>query len=140
MGLLNWIRYGEPASTTIWDMPKGVNGLLEQRRRTYLDTERTCATAGFKFCPMIFEEHGGMSSALRSAMDWIAKAGASVGNDSQTTWSLRTAQRISCSLQREPARSVLRRRVPDQAAVSVQQIVVDQVDAGRGLSQAEFYF
>ena len=79
---------------------------------------------------MILEAHGGgMSSALRSTIDWIAKSGAALGNDSQASLSLRTAQRISCSLQRENARAVLRRMATDEPVGVVQPVVAEQIDA-----------
>ena len=70
-----------------------------------------------------------MSSSLRSAIDCIAKAGASLGNDSQASLSLRIAQRISCSLQRENARAVLRRMVVDEPVGESGQVVAEQLDA-----------
>jgi len=79
---------------------------------------------------MIIEAHGGgMSSSLRSAINWMAKAGASLGNDSQASLSLRIAQRISCSLQRENARAVLRRMVVDEPVGESGQVVAEQLDA-----------
>ena len=45
--------------------PEEVIGIMEQRKRSHLDTESTCVASGFKFSPMIIEAHGcGMSSSL----------------------------------------------------------------------------
>ena len=59
----------------------------------------------------------------------MAKAGASLGNDSQASLSLRIAQRISCSLHRENARAVLRRMVADEPVGESRQVVAEQLDA-----------
>ena len=42
-------------------------------------------------------------------LDWISTVGSSLTNESHGLISLRIAQRIACSLQRENARAVLRR-------------------------------
>ena len=42
-------------------------------------------------------------------MDWVAESASSTALESESATSLRAAQRISCSVQRENARAVLRR-------------------------------
>ena len=92
--------------------PEEVIAIFEERKRLHLDTSRLCSDSGFLFCPMVLEAHGGgWSSGLRKAMVWVSVTASSIGHDSQFTYSLRAAQRISCSLQRENARAVLRRTV-----------------------------
>ena len=110
--------------------PEEVLALMERGKRTHLDTFNVCRTAGFVFQPLILEAHGGgWTSALRYAMDWVASASAAHGLDSKEILSLRTAQRISCSLQRESARAVLRRTVPLHVPASINVQVADQLDA-----------
>ena len=76
-------------------------------------TDHECKQAGFKFTPMILESHGGGWSPLaRGVLDKIAKSQSAAWNEGQEPSSLRIAQRISCSLQRENARAVLRRLAP----------------------------
>ena len=50
-----------------------------------------------------------------TTLDTLAKSQASAWSEGQEPPSLRIAQRISCSLQRENARAVLRRMVPSEA-------------------------
>ena len=54
----------------------------------------------------------GWSLLARSVLDWLAKAQSAAWREGQEPASLRIAQRISCTLQRENARAVLRRLVP----------------------------
>ena len=57
----------------------------------------------------------GWSLLARSVLDWLAKAQSAAWREGQEPASLRIAQRISCTLQRENARAVLRRLVPPTA-------------------------
>ena len=85
----------------------------EHLKRTFKMTEHECTQAGFKFTPMILESHGGGWSPLaRGVLDKIAKSQSAAWNEGQEPSSLIIAQRISCSLQRENARAVLRRLSP----------------------------
>ena len=82
-------------------------------KRSFKNTDIECSTAGFKFTPMVLESHGGgWSPMARSVLDRFAKAQSAAWLEGQEPASLRIAQRISCTLQRENARAVLRRLVP----------------------------
>eukprot|EP00969_Alexandrium_andersonii_P214267 9461919-Alexandrium_andersonii.AAC.1 len=62
---------------------------------------------------MVLEAHGGGWSPLaRGILDKIAKSQSAAWTDGQEPASLRIAQLIPCTLQRENARAVLRRLVP----------------------------
>ena len=76
--------------------------------------------AGFKFTPMVLETHGGGWGPLaRSVLDKIAKGQSAAWLEGQEPSSLRIDQRISCSMQRENARAVLRRLVPPTSQPAV---------------------
>ena len=96
-----------------------------------MNTEEICNSAGFQFVPMILEAHGGgWSPSFRKAVNWISAAGAARGIDTKAAWSLQMAQRISCSLQRENARSILRRTAAQSLATApAVQVVAEDVDA-----------
>jgi hypothetical protein len=82
----------------------------EQLKREHLNTERVCTEAGFKFVPMIIEAHGGGWSPLaRRTLDWFARKAAAASGEGKGEVSLRMAQRLSCILQKENARAILRR-------------------------------
>ena len=90
-----------------------VFSFYEDVKKSYLDTDQQCRDNGFKFTPLVFETHGGgWSTALRNLLHSWNKRQSSAWRASTDSTSLRTAQRISCSLQRENARAVLRRLVP----------------------------
>ena len=86
---------------------------VETRKRAFQDTASLVAERGATFCPLVLEAcGGGWSQALRNVVAWIASEsrmarGPTAG--SPTDISLRSAQRISCTLHRENARAVLRR-------------------------------
>ena len=86
---------------------------VETRKRTFQNTASQVAASGVTFCPLVSEACvGGWSQALREVVAWTssecrASRGVSVGTPRDT--SLRTAQRISCTLQQENARAILRR-------------------------------
>ena len=89
-------------------------GLVFQRyndlKRSFQGTARTCEAQGFMFTPVVFEAHGGGWSPLaRASIDWISKQLSLALNEDPAAVSLQIAQRISCTLQRENARAVLRR-------------------------------
>ena len=82
----------------------------EDTKRQYKDTAATCVAAGFNFVPLILEAHGGgWSPLLRSTVDWVSKTQAICHHEDKAAVSLRIAQRISCTLQKENARAILRR-------------------------------
>ena len=92
----------------------------EHLKRSFKDTDGACSRAGFKFTPMVLEAHGGGWSPLaRSVLDKLAKAQSAAWAEGQEPSSLRIAQRISCTLQRENARAVLRRLVPPELSPAV---------------------
>ena len=100
----------------------------EHIKRTYKNTDRECEHAGFKFTPMVLESLGGGWSPLaRSILDRLAKAQSAAWHEGQEPSSLRIAQRISITLQRETARAVLRRLAIPQPPCAI---------GGRG--EAEF--
>ena len=79
---------------------------------------------------MVLEAHGGgWSTGFRAGMDWISTVSSSLGNESHDVISLRTAQRIACSLQRENARAVLRRQACHEDVGVAPVMVAAQVDA-----------
>ena len=103
--------------------------MMERSKQSHLDTANICWAAGFVFQPLILEAHGGgWSSALRHATEWISSAASAQGIEKKSVLSLKIAQRISCSLQRENARAILRRTVPLQATAAMGVQVADAVD------------
>ena len=99
--------------------PSAAFARYEDFKRSYKATDQACKQAGFKFTPLILEAHGGGWSPLaRKVIDTIAKAQSAAWQEGQEHSSLRIAQRISISLQRENARVVLRRLVPPIAPQS----------------------
>ena len=79
----------------------------------YLDTLGKCEAAGFSFLPIVFEAHGGGGGAqTRKTLGFIGHQLAAAGDWCPEGPPLRLAQRVSCSLQRETARAILRRMAP----------------------------
>ena len=75
-------------------------------------TEALCNRPGFCFTPMVIDAHGGgMGKDFRTVIDAIGKQAATVSGLRSDLQSLIIAQRISATLQRENARTILRRRV-----------------------------
>ena len=75
------------------------------------NTQDQCQRQGMAFLPFVLEAHaGGMSPSARRTLDGIAREVAGATNADPAAVALRMAQRISCSLQRESARAILRRR------------------------------
>ena len=67
---------------------------------------------------------------MKLLLDWISAAGAARGIDTKSAWSLQMAQRISCSLQRENARAILRRTAGHSIDTgNAAQVVAEDVDA-----------
>ena len=86
----------------------------ETYKKTYKDTEKQCEAQGIEFKPMVVEAHaGGMPPHLRKVIERIAEETAPLHFQEKEVVSLRIAQRISVSLQRETARAVLRRQRTD---------------------------
>ena len=76
-----------------------------------MDTGQQCADQGIHFFAVVIEGHaGGLSPAARELVADLSKEIAPVLGADPDLVSLRIAQRISCSLQRESARAILRRR------------------------------
>ena len=83
----------------------------EDHKRTYRATEQQCRSEGLRFTPVVLEAHGGgWSPTGRKIVDWIARSAAAASNEKMATVALKIAQRMSCALQRENARAVLRRQ------------------------------
>ena len=94
------------------DAPGLVFQRYEHLKRTYKDTTSLCTAQGFGFVPMVVEAHaGGWSPLARAKFDWLARVQAASHHEDPSVVSLRIAQRISCSLQRENARAILQRTV-----------------------------
>ena len=99
------------------DAPGLVFCQYERMKREYKDTAHLCGNAGFAFKPLVLEAHaGGWSPLTRATFDWIAKSQAASLHEDPSTVSLRIAQRISCSLQKENARAILQRTVGPSGA------------------------
>ena len=105
--------------------PEGVLTAYEQFKRSYkapgeqLSTEALCSQQGIDFVPMVAEAHGGSwGPAARKILDAVAKHASATSTEEPETVSLHIAQRLSCSLQRESARAILRRLQDCSAAPS----------------------
>ena len=60
---------------------------------------------------MVLETHGGgWSPTFRRMVDWVARSAAACTHEDAASVSFKIAQRISCSLQRENARAILKRQ------------------------------
>jgi hypothetical protein len=76
----------------------------------YKNTKDHCESNGFRFCPMILEAHGGSWSLnMRRVLDFVGRHQEMCGESGRISASLKIAQRLSVSLQRENARAVLKR-------------------------------
>ena len=101
----------------------------EDSKRAYKQTDLQCQQQGLRFTPMILEAHGGgWSTTFRRTVDWIATKAAASQHEKHAAVSLRLAQRISCILQRENARAVVRRHA-DEADPGIISPWVDVVMA-----------
>ena len=87
--------------------------LFKQQYRPNRDdepTEAQCTRQGFGFVPMVIEAHsGGWCKEARQVLDAIAKHTAAAWNLPHEEASLKIAQRLSMTLQRENARAILKR-------------------------------
>ena len=112
------------------ESPEEILALIEERKCIHLDTKQACSNASFFFRPLVVEAHaGGMHSVFRKTIDWIAQASAAAGVDKESQTSLRIAQRIGCSLQKEDARAVLRRFAnPALSRTGVSATAAEMVD------------
>ena len=91
----------------------GVFHEVESRKNSFQNTASQVAALDATFRPLVLEAcGGGWSPALREVIAWVSTESralrGSVGNTPRDV-SLRIAQRISCTLQRENARAVIRR-------------------------------
>ena len=97
-----------------------VNNLFaeyEQHKNSYKNTEQQCCDQGFRFHPLVFEaQAGGVSPQARALFDALAREAAASTREQPEALSLRLAQRMSCALQRETARAVIRRQAEREAA------------------------
>ena len=84
--------------------------LYDDFKRTYLDTAAQCASRNLEFLPFVIEAHsGGLGKTARRVCSHIAKIGASTEGEPIEITASTLFRRISIALQRENARSVLRR-------------------------------
>ena len=83
----------------------------ENHKRSFQDTDAQCRHQGLTFIPFIIEAHaGGLSPLARRTLDAFSSEIATRSHEAPAAVALRVAQRMSCSLQRESARAVLRRQ------------------------------
>ena len=100
--------------------PSSVLSAYESHKRQYLDTEQQCNAQGFHFMPFVVEAHGGgFAIGARRLVSFIGKVAAARDGEEVEVASAGLMRRISISLQRENARSVLRRLSPASAATPV---------------------
>ena len=86
----------------------------ESKKREYKDTDEQCRYQGLEFVPFVIDAHaGGISPLARRTLAGFATSIAAACHSEPATVALKMAQRISCSLQRESARAILRRRFFD---------------------------
>ncbi len=84
----------------------------ETHKRNYKETDRVCQSQGFTFTPVIFEaQSGAWSPSARKIFSDMAQKIASTSSSYATpdSESLRFAQRLAITLQRENARAIVRR-------------------------------
>ena len=85
-------------------------GAYENFKRGYLNTEAECQERGLVFLPFIMEAHGGgFGPTARKVLGQVARAGAAKEGEEVEEQAAGLMRRMSISLQRENARSVLRR-------------------------------
>ena len=104
----------------------------EMYKRGYKGTDTQCQQQGLTFTPFIIEAHaGGLSPLARRTLDGFSTEIAAAQRSEPAAVSFMIAQRISCSLQRESARAILRRRpcgrAPALAAAGWDAVLADQV-------------
>ena len=85
------------------------------KKKAYKNTEKLCKDAGFAFVPMVVESHGGgWGAASAKILKGLATAAAEKeGHNSAQSIAL-LQQRLAVTLQRETARTVLRRLLPPE--------------------------
>ena len=84
--------------------------MYDELKRGYLNTEASCAANGITFLPFIVEaDGGGLGRTARQVCAHIAKGAASRVNTEVEVQACELLRRISMTLQRENARSVLKR-------------------------------
>ena len=100
--------------------PTCVLASYEDYKRSYLNTERQCNEQGFHFMPFIMEAHGGgFALGARRLISFIAKVAAARNSEDVEIESAGLMRRISISIHRENARSILRRLWPVSTATPV---------------------
>ena len=101
----------------------------EEIKKLYKETEEVCRRSGLLFKPMVIEGHGGgWGGSFRGMVDWIAQTASAVHSEAKSAISLRIAQRVSASLQRENARAILR-RAPDICSAEPLPVWTDWAEA-----------
>ena len=90
--------------------PAGVWGQYEQFKRQYLNTEACCSERNIQFLPFVVEAHGGgLGPVARKVCATIAQAAAARAGEKVKYQAANLLRRITFTLQRENARTVLRR-------------------------------
>ena len=90
--------------------PVGILSDYADFKHVYKDTGAKCQQQGIQFMPLIAEAHGGgWGAQLREVIAFLASRQRAIGDWCKETTSVRMAQRISTTLQRENARAILRR-------------------------------
>ena len=88
----------------------------EQVKREFQNTADTCQQNGLQFLPLVLEAHGGgMGPTAKATLKASARQAAAQTGQPTSQASQELMQRISIALQRENARSVLRRLSQDPA-------------------------
>ena len=104
-------------------------------KEQHLGTAAKCAEAGITFVPVVFEAHGGGWGRLaRQTMGFVAHQQKIAAQWCREGSALRLAQRVSCTLQRESARAILRRL--SSPALFVDSSPLGDVDSAFGESIA----
>jgi hypothetical protein len=112
------------------DNPQTVFDHYEDFKRSYKQTDQSCRVQGLQFSPMVLEaQGGGWSAALRRQVEFVARNSAAAQAETTSVMSLIVAQRISCSLQRENARAILKRQAAECDDESGSWSVPDSCDA-----------
>ena len=90
--------------------PAGILCDYSEYKKAYKDTEDKLNLRGIQFLPLILEAHGGgWGAGLRQVAALVAARQKTSGEWCRESVSVRLAQRISSTLQRENARAILRR-------------------------------
>ena len=95
----------------------------KEYKRNYRGTEAECTRQGFVFTPFVVEAHGGSwSPTARRLTDHISQQQAAAGLWARESLSMKVAQRISCVIQTQNAKAILRRIYQAPLKVTVEDL------------------